>query len=156
MKNSSKKEHILVVDDSPDTLEVLQRNLESKGYQISTAPGAVGAIKILESTPMDLVITDLKMPKVNGLSLVRHIQENFRETEVMMITGYPSIEGAVEAVKSGAEEYLSKPFTEEELFSAVKVPSINCMYAELLKSKLVSLLLFVTVLSVNPKSCARF
>jgi len=120
MRNSSKKEHILVVDDSLDTLEVLQRNLESKSYHVFTAPGAVEAIKILESTPMDLVITDLKMPEVNGLSLVRHIQENFKDTEVMMITGYPSIEGAVEAVKFGAEEYLAKPFTDEELFSAVK------------------------------------
>ena len=120
MKNSLAKEHILVVDDSPDTLEVLQRNLESKGYRVFTAPGAVEAIKILESTPMGLVITDLKMPKVNGLSLVRHIQENFKDTEVMMITGYPSIEGAVEAVKTGAEEYLAKPFTDEELLTAVK------------------------------------
>ncbi len=120
MKNSSKKENILVVDDSPDTLEVLQRNLEFKGYHVFTAPGAVEAIKILESIPMDLVITDLKMPEVDGLSLVRHIQENFKDTEVMMITGYPSIEGAIEAVKSGAEEYLAKPFTDEELFSAVK------------------------------------
>jgi len=119
MKNSSKKESILVVDDSPDTLEVLQRNLESKSYHVFTAPGAVEAIKILESTPLDLVITDLKMPEVNGLDLVRHIQENFKDMEVMMITGYPSIEGAVEAVKSGAEEYLAKPFTDEELFSAV-------------------------------------
>lgn len=120
MRTSKKKEHILVVDDSLDTLELLQRNLESKAYQVFTAPGAIEAIKILESTPMDLVITDLKMPKVNGLSLVRHIQENFKDTEVMMITGYPSIEGAVEAVKTGAEEYLAKPFTDEELFSAVK------------------------------------
>jgi len=120
MKNFSKKENILVVDDSPDTLEVLQRNLEFKGYHVFTAPGAVEAIKILESAPMDLVITDLKMPEVDGLSLVRHIQENFKDTEVMMITGYPSIEGAIEAVKSGAEEYLAKPFTDEELFSAVK------------------------------------
>jgi len=120
MRATAKKEHILVVDDSPDTLEVLQRNLESKGYKVFTAPGAVDAIKILESTPMDLVITDLKMPGVNGLSLVRHIQENFKNTEVMMITGYPSIEGAVEAVKTGAEEYLAKPFTDEELFSAVE------------------------------------
>ena len=120
MITSAKKEHILVVDDSPDTLEVLQRNLESRGYQVFTAPGAVEAIKILESTPMDLVITDLKMPGVDGLSLVRHIQENFKNTEVMMITGYPSIEGAVEAVKTGAEEYLTKPFTDEELFSAVE------------------------------------
>ena len=60
------------------------------------------------------------MPEVDGLSLVRHIQENFKNTEVMMITGYPSVEGAVEAVKSGAEEYLSKPFTDEELFAAVE------------------------------------
>lgn len=120
MRTSEKKEHILVVDDSLDTLELLQRNLESKGYQVFTAPGAIEAIKILESTLMDLVITDLKMPKVNGLNLVRHIQENFKDTEVMMITGYPSIEGAVEAVKTGAEEYLAKPFTDEELFSAVK------------------------------------
>lgn len=120
MKESPKKEHILVVDDSPDTLEVLQRNLESKGYRVFTSPGAVEAIKILETTPVDLVISDLKMPEVNGLSLVRHIQENFKDTEVMMITGYPSIEGAVEAVKFGAEEYLTKPFTDEELFSAVK------------------------------------
>lgn len=119
MKDSSKKKRILVVDDSPDTLEVLERNLKSKGYLVSTAPGAVEAIKIIESATIDLVITDLKMPEVDGLSLVRHIQENYKNTGIMMITGYPSIEGAVEAVKSGAEEYLSKPFTEEELFTAV-------------------------------------
>jgi two-component system response regulator HydG len=119
MKDSSKKERILVVDDSPDTLEVLKRNLESEGYLVFTAPGAVEAIKIIESSPVDLVITDLKMPEVDGLSLVRHIQANYKDMGVMMITGYPSIEGAVEAIKFGAEEYLSKPFTDEELFSAV-------------------------------------
>jgi len=119
MRDSSKKERILVVDDSPDTLEVLKRNLESEGYRVFTAPGAVEAIKIIESSKIDLVITDLKMPEVDGLGLVRHIQENYRNTGVMMITGYPSIEGAVEAVKLGAEEYLSKPFTDEELLSAV-------------------------------------
>ncbi len=119
MKDSSKKVRILVVDDSPDTLEVLKRNLESEGYLVFTAPGAVEAIKIIEASKVDLVITDLKMPEVDGLSLVRHIQENYKNMGVMMITGYPSIEGAVEAVKFGAEEYLSKPFTDEELFSAV-------------------------------------
>jgi len=120
MKTPSKKEQILVVDDSPDTLELLQRHLESKGYRVLTAPGAVEAIKILETVPADLVITDLKMPDVDGLTLVRHIHENYKNTEVIMITGYPSIEGAVEAVKTGAEEFLAKPFTDEELFSAVQ------------------------------------
>lgn len=119
MGSSSKKERILVVDDVPDTLEVLQRNLTSQGYQVLTAPGVVEAIRILEGTPVDLVITDLKMPGGSGLDLIRHVRENFKDAEVMMITGYATIEGAVEAVKTGADEYLPKPFTEEELFSAV-------------------------------------
>ncbi len=118
--SSPKKERILVVDDAPDTLEVLRRNLSSQGYQVFTSPAVPEAIKILEGTPVDLVITDLKMPKVSGLDLIRHIRENFKDTEVMMITGYASINGAVQAVKTGAEEYLAKPFTDEELYTAVR------------------------------------
>jgi len=114
------KERILVVDDSPATLEVLQRNLAGVRYQVFTARGAGEAIEILKVTKLDLVITDLKMPKVGGLDLVRHIKENFKDTEVMMITGFPSIEGAVEAVKRGAEEFLAKPFTDTELLLAVE------------------------------------
>jgi two-component system response regulator HydG len=120
MTPTNNKEKILVVDDAPDTLEVLQRNLTSKGYIVFTAPDVISAIKILESTLVDLVITDLKMPKVSGLELVRHVRENFKDTEVMMITGYATINGAVKAVKSGAEEYLTKPFTDDELFEAVQ------------------------------------
>jgi DNA-binding NtrC family response regulator len=120
MASSIEKKRILVVDDAPNTLEVLGRNLTSKGYQVFTAPGAVEAIKILDATPVDLVITDLKMPRVSGLDLVRHVRENFKDTEVMMITGYATVEGAVKALKTGAEEYLPKPFTDEELFSAVQ------------------------------------
>jgi len=120
MAHSTSPERILVVDDSADTLEVIRRNLESKGYQVLTAPGVPDAIRILEQTPADLVITDLKMPGASGLDLVRHVRENLKSTEVMMITGYPSIGGAVRAVKTGAEEYLAKPFTDEELFAAVE------------------------------------
>jgi len=120
MTPDSKKESLLVVDDTPNTLELLQRKLTSQGYQVYTAPDVAQAIKILEGTPVDLVITDLKMPKVSGLDLVRHIRENIKDTEVMMITGYATIEGAVKAIKIGAEEYLAKPFTDEELFSAVR------------------------------------
>ena len=119
MAPTANQERILVVDDSVDTLEVLQRNLQAKGYQVFTAPGVESAVGILEQTPVELVITDLKMPKVSGLDLVRHVRENLKNTEVMMITGYPSIGGAVDAVKTGAEDYLAKPFTDEELFSAV-------------------------------------
>jgi len=117
---SAEKERVLIVDDSVSTLEVLKRNLAAAGYQVFTAQSVSGAIEILEQTRLDLVITDLKMPNVSGMDLVRHVRENFRDTEVMMITGYPSIEGAVEAVKTGAEEFLAKPFTDTELLAAVE------------------------------------
>jgi len=120
MLSSPMKKRILIVDDSGTTLEVLQRNLTAAGYRVFTAPGVAEAVKILEGAALDLVITDLKMPKVSGLDLVRHVRENLKDTEVMMITGYPSIEGAVNAMKTGAEEFLAKPFTDEELFSAVQ------------------------------------
>ncbi len=111
---------ILVVDDAPDTLEVVQRNLQARGYLVYTASAVAEAIRILEQTPVELVITDCKMPKVSGLELVKHVRENYAGTEVVMITGYPSIGGAVDAVKMGAEDYLSKPFTDEELYAAVE------------------------------------
>ena len=111
---------ILVVDDSVATLEVLRRNLESQGYGVFTAPGVPEALRILETTPVDLVITDVKMPRVSGLDLVRHVRENLRDTEVTVITGHPDVNGAVAAMKNGATDYLTKPFTEDELLSAVQ------------------------------------
>ncbi|KPJ48802.1 MAG: Fis family transcriptional regulator, partial [candidate division Zixibacteria bacterium DG_27] len=93
MTETSDRECILVVDDAPDTLEMLQRNLTSAGYRIYTALGVAEAIKILESATVDLVITDLKMPRVSGLDLIRHVRENLKDTEVMMITGYASVGG---------------------------------------------------------------
>lgn len=120
MSKSSGNTRILVVDDSANTVEVLQRNLSAAGYRVFTALGVSEALDILGSSDVDLVITDLKMPKISGLDLVRHIRENFKDTEVMMITGYPSVEGAVEAIKTGAEEFLPKPFTDVELLTAVQ------------------------------------
>ena len=108
------------MDDTQTALEVIERNLSSVGYRVHTAPGAAEAVAILENTPIDIVITDYKMPKVSGLDLIRHIRENYHEIEVLMITGYASVKGAVEAVKMGAEAYLAKPFTDEELFTAVE------------------------------------
>ncbi len=112
--------YILAVDDSENTLQVLERNLTQAGYSVLTARGVEEAVPILERTSIDLVITDLKMPKVGGLELIRHVRANFPETATIMITGYGSIESAVAAMKEGAEEYLTKPFTDQELLSAVQ------------------------------------
>lgn len=113
-------ERILVVDDAPEALELLHRCLSSQGYEVLTAPGVAEALNLLDGAEVDLVITALRMPRASGLDLVRHVRENLQDAEVMMITGYATIEGAVEAVKMGAEEYLSKPFTEEELLASVR------------------------------------
>ncbi|MDQ7823509.1 MAG: sigma-54 dependent transcriptional regulator [Candidatus Eremiobacteraeota bacterium] len=113
------EEKILVVDDEAVVLDVIKKILSPRGFRVYTATNVVDAIKILETKPFDIVITDLKMPKVSGFDLMRHIRSNYRDIEVMVITGYPSIEGAVQAVKIGAEEYLTKPFTGDELISSV-------------------------------------
>lgn len=115
----SGKIKILAVDDSKSTLEVLKRNLESSGYEVLTALRVDEALPLLEEYEFDVVITDFKMPQASGLDLIRHVRENHRDIEIMMITGYPSISGAVEAIKDGAGEYLPKPFTAEELLSAM-------------------------------------
>ena len=120
MTKPKPKESILVVDDAVNTLEVIKRNLVSKGFQVYTATSVNEALRILDDISMDLVITDYKMPWVGGLELVRHVRENLKDTEVVMITGYASISGAVEAVKSGVVDYLAKPFTDEELIRTVQ------------------------------------
>jgi two-component system response regulator HydG len=120
IKREKTKFRLLVVDDAQDTLEVLKRNLITKKYIVFTASSVKEAISVLESSTIDLVITDIKMPKITGLDLVRHVRENYKNTEIVVMTGYPSINGAVTAVKTGAEEYLTKPFTDEELFTAVE------------------------------------
>ena len=112
-------DRILVVDDSVSTLKVLERNLASQGYAVITATTVAQAIDVLEATPVDLVVTDLRMPKLDGLHLIRHVRSNHPDAGVIMITGFASIGSAVSAMREGAENYLSKPFTEDELLAAV-------------------------------------
>ena len=116
---AAQREYILVVDDSEATREVLRRNLTAEGYRVVTAQDAAEAGQLLESLPVDLVITDLRMPGASGMDLVRHVRQHHADTEVMMITGYASVQSAVEAVREGAAEYLTKPFTADELRQAV-------------------------------------
>ncbi|MEJ5358498.1 MAG: sigma-54 dependent transcriptional regulator [Desulfobacterales bacterium] len=110
---------ILAVDDSPDALELIRRHLAPAGYRVLTASNAEEAARRIEEEPVDLVITDMRMPGKSGLDLVRHIRSRFREVGLLMVTGYPSIGGAVEAVRLGAEDYLAKPFTRGELLRSV-------------------------------------
>jgi DNA-binding NtrC family response regulator len=110
---------ILMVDDSPDALELMRRHLGPAGYAVVAAASAEEALQLLKGTVFDLVITDMKMPRVTGMDLIRHIRTHCKGVGILMVTGYPSIGSAVEAVRLGAEDYLAKPFTKQELLDAV-------------------------------------
>lgn len=120
MELNKSKYQILAVDDSKETLEVIRRNLKVNGYNITTVSNVIDATNILESIDIDLVITDLHMPEINGIELIKHLKENYQNTGILVITAYPSIKNAVETVKLGANDYLIKSFTKEELINAVE------------------------------------
>lgn len=113
-------ERVLVVDDIADAVELMRRYLAAAGFQVHTATSVADAIRVAEHAAPDLVVTDLRMPGGGGLELVRHVREHMPDTEVMLVTGYGTIEGAVEALQMGASHYIVKPYTEEELLAAVR------------------------------------
>jgi len=111
---------VLVVDDVPSIRELVQEILENEGYRVFTAADVEQALEIIDSRELDIVITDNKMPKISGLDLVRHVHNHYKLTEIIMITGYASIEGAVEAMSTGAVHYLPKPFDRKALLEAME------------------------------------
>ena len=110
---------ILVVDDDQGIRDFLEILLSREGYKVKTASGGKEAVALCKKKKFDLVITDLKMPKMDGIDLLRAIKEISPETLVILITGYASGETAVEAMKEGAYDYLEKNFTVDELKTAV-------------------------------------
>ena len=114
------KENILIVDDNYDMLELLHRNLKAQNFHTYKASSVTEAIDILKYSSIDLLITDLQMPGINGIELIKYVQEHFPEIPKLVITGFPSVDSAVAAVKSGALDYLAKPFTNEELKKSVQ------------------------------------
>ncbi len=115
-----KKENILIVDDNYDMLEVLHRNLKALNFHTYKASSVVEAIDILKYSTIDLLITDLQMPGINGMELIQYVDEHFPSIPKLVITGFPSVDSALDAVKSGALDYLVKPFRNEELKKAVQ------------------------------------
>ncbi|SFR68715.1 sigma-54-dependent transcriptional regulator [Maribacter stanieri] len=114
-----RKENILIVDDDIDILELLQRHLQSMDYHTYKAVSVKEALFILKDTFIDLLITDIQMPEIDGLQLLKFANEHYPEIPKLVVTGYPSIEGTLEVIKSGATDYLTKPFTKSELKEAI-------------------------------------
>jgi DNA-binding response OmpR family regulator len=108
-------EKILVVDDEETVCHSIKKVLSRKGYAVSQALTVEDALRLIQEMSFELVITDLMIPGTSGLELLQIIRDRYPELEVIMITGYASIESAVKATRLGAAAYLPKPFTPEEL-----------------------------------------
>jgi DNA-binding NtrC family response regulator len=110
---------ILIVDDDPRIQTLLQQLLRTKGHEGVTAESGHDALDKLKTTPFDLVITDLRMPKMNGMELLGHVKALCPTMPVIMVTAYASEDTTVEAVRRGVFDYLAKPFKIDELMAAI-------------------------------------
>jgi two-component system response regulator PilR (NtrC family) len=114
------KGNILVVDDERSMREILEIFLKSEGYGVSVADNGKSALEVMKNDFFDLIITDMKMPKVGGLELLRNVKEISPETIVVIITAFGTTESAVEAMKLGAYDYITKPFQMDDIRLVVK------------------------------------
>ena len=112
--------HILVVDDEPLLHNVLERLLTRHGMRVTSCVSASQAIDKLKAEPFDLVVTDFQMPEMNGFELLAHVRETYPDIDVIIITGHANIQHAVQAMASGAVDYIPKPFSTEALLERVK------------------------------------
>ena len=109
------KRNVLVVDDDPDVLSMLERLLKKLEYNPLVAQNGEEAVRIIDTYKIDVVVSDLVMPEMDGMELLKRVKTRKGDIPFLMITGHPTIETAVEAIKKGAYDYLTKPFQVEEV-----------------------------------------
>jgi YesN/AraC family two-component response regulator len=110
---------ILVIDDEMIVHQSISRILEAEGYRVDGALRVDEALERLKETPYDLVLTDLMMPEKSGIEAVKAVARDYPEMGVVMFTGFPTVDSAVESMKLGSLDYLPKPFTPDELLGVV-------------------------------------
>jgi len=110
---------ILVVDDEPSVTGSLSLILSEAGFEVLTAQSFAESTTILEQIPVDLVITDLRLADASGIDLITHVKRTTPDVEVILMTGYGSLDITIEAIKAGAYYYLEKPYTPDRLFTLV-------------------------------------
>ncbi|MGO8866022.1 MAG: sigma-54-dependent transcriptional regulator [Alphaproteobacteria bacterium] len=114
----SEQTKILVVDDDEVVRLSYQRSLQAARYNVEGALSGEDALQALEHKPFDVVLLDLRMPGMDGISVLKAIKRSWPKSEVVVITGYPTVESAKEAVKLGAYDYLAKPVGPAEVINA--------------------------------------
>ena len=111
---------ILVVDDDAIVIKSCRRILEAEGFEVSSVPSADKALEELKSYDFDLLLIDVKMPKHDGMYLMREIKKNWPEIPIIIMSGYPTSETIAEVLKLGATLFIPKPFKPDELVKSVR------------------------------------
>jgi len=114
------KEKILIIEDDPAMRLGMSHFLRSSGFHVSELHEGVGVMELLKMERFDIVITDLRLPGIDGLTILKNIKKEYPETGVIVITAFAEVKTAVEAIKEGAFDYLAKPFSNEELLLVVE------------------------------------
>jgi len=110
---------LLIVDDEKVALKNLEHVMKKEGYEVTATQSGANALAYLEKQPFDVVLTDLRMEKVDGMQILKKCRDSFPDTEVVLITGYATLESAVDAMKHGAFYYIAKPFRLDEVRKVV-------------------------------------
>ncbi len=134
-------ETILLVDDDEDILDLIERHLSNRGYEVLTAYDGEQAISLLDKIKFDLVITDLKMPKFDGMEVLRRAKEKDPNIEVVILTGHGTMDSVVEALRDGgAFDYLQKPLHNIKQLSFVTKKALERKRLRLENQKLIETL----------------
>jgi len=150
---------ILVVDDEPNYQIVLSELLREEGFEVFTAGNGKEALKIISGTDVDLIITDMRMPELDGLGLLEEVKTLNPDLPVIMVTAFGEVEMAVAAMKAGAFNYLTKPFNNDELvLSATKAMGHYALLREniRLREEMRSRTSFASIIGKNQKMRAIF
>ncbi len=111
---------ILVVDDELLIRDLLYDYFNGQGWQITVTENGEKAMEVLRSQKVDLVLTDLKMPEMDGMALTAQVRNEFPEIPVVIMTGYPSVDSAVAALRNRVADYITKPFNINQLYKSVE------------------------------------
>ncbi|TET67838.1 MAG: response regulator [Candidatus Aminicenantes bacterium] len=120
MSEKAKQKQILLVDDTANVLAVLSDFLKSAAYAVLEAKDAQGAIEVVKEELADLALIDLRMPETDGINLMLSLKKTKPHLPVIIYSGYPSMNTAIEALKKGVDDYIPKPFKLDELSTRIK------------------------------------
>src|SRR4030042_4974176 len=111
---------ILVVDDDAIVIKSCKRILEAEGFEVTTVPSADNALEAIRSYDFDLLLIDVKMPRHDGMYLMREVQKTWKDIPTIVMSGYPTPETIGDGLKLGATQFIAKPFRPDELVQVVR------------------------------------